>query len=238
MRRLTTLLLATIVLGAAVAPAPAIANTGWPPPVRTADGKPIIRDWLTKHRTYAAWHLTLLDPLYMVPSTYAPTDLVPVTNSGIAGRGYVRKLLMTDLRAMDLAARAAGIRLRVVSAYRSYTQQKATFNYWVQTSGWDQAIRYSARPGHSEHQLGTSVDFSFVGGNDPWTYADFGATRAGAWLRNNAWKYGFVMSYPKGKEAYTGYGYEPWHFRYFGRTRAADWRASGLVPRYWLWKRN
>ena len=214
------------------------ANTGTPPPVRTADGRPIIRDWPAEHRYYADWHLTLIDPLYMLMSAYAPPDLVPVTQAGIAGVGAVRRLMLPDLRAMDQAARLAGVRLRVVSAYRSYTSQQAVFANWVQQSGYEQAIRYSARAGHSEHQLGTTLDLSFVGGADPWQYADFATTRAGAWLKATAWRYGFVLSYPKGLERDTGYGYEPWHYRYYGRTLAAQQRASGLNPRYWLWRRT
>lgn len=226
------------VLAATVATAPVAANTGNPPAVRTSTGGIIVKDILTEHRYYSQWHLSLVDPIFMVPSSYAPGDMSWVGNAGIAGSGYVRKLAIADLRAMDQAARAAGIRLRVVSAYRSYWTQKSTFNYWVQKSGYTLALRYSARPGHSEHQLGTSLDLSFVGGADPWNYFDFGTTKAGAWLRNNAWRYGWVMSYPKGAEHLTGYGYEPWHFRYFGRTLAAQWKSSGLVPRYWLWRRG
>jgi D-alanyl-D-alanine carboxypeptidase len=221
-----------------LASAPAAANPGNPPAVRTASGGIIVKDILTEHRRYADWHVSLVDPIFMVGSSYAPGDLASVSQAGIAGTGYVRSLVLRDLRALDQAARAAGIRLRVVSSYRSYWKQKATFDYWVRVSGYTQALRYSARAGHSEHQLGTTLDFSFVGGADPWNYADFGATRAGAWLKANAWRYGWVMSYPKGAEHLTGYGYEPWHYRYFGRTLAAQHRASGLVPRYWLWRRN
>lgn len=221
-----------------LAPTAGRANTGSPPPVRTPSGAVIVKDILTEHRRYADWHLSLLDTIYRLPSTYAPADLVSVSNAGIAGYGSVRRHVSADLRALDRAARADGIRLRVVSAYRSFARQKAVFESWVARSGYDTAVRYSARAGHSEHQLGTSFDFSFVGGRDPWAYADFAATRAGAWLKSNAWRYGFVMSYPKGAERLTGYAYEPWHYRYFGRTLAAQQRASGLVPRYWLWKRN
>jgi D-alanyl-D-alanine carboxypeptidase len=221
-----------------VATAPAAANPGNPPAVRTSTGGIIVKDILTEHRRYADWHRSLVDPIFMVGSSYAPGDLASVSNAGIAGTGYVRSFVLRDLRALDQAARAAGIRLRVVSSYRSYWKQKSTFDYWVRQSGYQYALRYSARPGHSEHQLGTTLDLSFVGGADPWNYTDFGTTRAGAWLKANAWRYGWVMSYPKGAEHLTGYGYEPWHYRYFGRTLASDQRASGLVPRYWLWRRN
>lgn len=230
--------LLAVALAALVGAAPVVANAGSPPPVRTPSGGIIVRDWLTEHRRYVDWHLSLVDPLYMVPSSYAPGDLVPVSRSGMSGTGYVRAHVIADLRALDQAARAAGIRLRVVSAYRSWWTQKSTFESWVRKSGYQQALRYSARPGHSEHQLGTTLDFSFVGGADPWNYRDFGATKAGAWLKANAWRYGWVMSYPAGKEHLTGYGYEPWHYRYFGRSLAAQHRSSGLVPRYWLWRRN
>lgn len=222
----------------ALHPSAAGAESGSPPAVRTPSGGVIVKDILTKHRRYADWHLSLLDPIYRLASTYAPADLVSVNVSGIAGTGSVRRFVVADLRAMDRAARAAGIRLRVVSAYRSFARQQAVFEYWVATSGYSAAVRYSARAGHSEHQLATTVDLSFVGGRDPWAYVDFATTRAGAWLKANAWRYGFVMSYPKGAERLTGYAYEPWHYRYFGRSLAAQHRSSGLVPRYWLWRRG
>jgi D-alanyl-D-alanine carboxypeptidase len=145
---------------------------------------------------------------------------------------------MADLKAMATAARAAGARLAVQSAYRSYATQRSTFSYWVSQSGYAAAIKSSARAGHSEHQLGTTVDFRSYGGSAPWYYRDWGTTKAGAWLRNNAWKYGFVMSYPKGKTAVTCYAYEPWHFRYVGRTTAAAIRASKLTPREYLWRQQ
>lgn len=234
-RTAVAILLAGLLL--ALSPSAAGALTGSPPAVRTPSGGVIVKDILTKHRRYADWHLSLLDPIYRLPSAYAPGDLVGVGLAGIAGSGSIRRFVITDLRAMDRAARAAGIRLRVVSAYRSFARQQAVFDYWVATSGYSAAVRHSARAGHSEHQLGTTLDLSFVGGRDPWDYADFAQTRAGAWLKANSWRYGFVLSYPKGMERLTGYGYEPWHVRYFGRTLAAQQRASGLVPRYWLWRR-
>jgi D-alanyl-D-alanine carboxypeptidase len=73
-------------------------------------------------------------------------------------------------------------------------------------------------------------------GPAPWDYADWGATAAGAWMRDNAWRYGFVMSYPAGRQAVTCYAYEPWHFRYIGRELAAKVHASGLTLREWIWR--
>ncbi len=97
----------------------------------------------------------------------------------------------------------------------------------------------SARAGHSEHQLGTAIDFTIPGLARPWYYADWGRTRTGAWLRSNAWRYGFVLSYPAGGTARSCYAYEPWHYRWVGRDSrdgsapAASSRATGCggMPR-------
>jgi D-alanyl-D-alanine carboxypeptidase len=139
---------------------------------------------------------------------------------------------------MASAARNAGARLAVQSAYRSYSTQASTFAYWVRVSGYTAALLSSARAGHSEHQLGTTLDFRSYGGSAPWYYTDWGKTKAGAWLKANAWKYGFIMSYPKGKTSLTCYGYEPWHYRYLGRAVAAKVHASGLTLRDYLWRQQ
>jgi D-alanyl-D-alanine carboxypeptidase len=149
-----------------------------------------------------------------------------------------RRAAIPDLTAMAKAARAAGARLAVQSAYRSYSTQVGVFNSWVRHLGYAQAITGSARPGHSEHQLGTVIDFRSYGGGAPWSFGsyDWATSKAGRWMTSNAWKYGFVLSYPKNMASQVCYGYEPWHFRYVGRTIAAAIHTSGLTPRYWLWK--
>lgn len=195
-----------------------------------------IADTLTKHRTLADWSRSLLDPTYRLTSTYAPTDLRSTSYAGLNGGFSVRRHVIADLKAMAAAARTAGARFSVQSAYRSYLTQKSTFAYWVRVQGYAVAIKESARAGHSEHQLGTSLDFRSYGGSAPWNYTDWATTRAGKWLKANAWRYGFVMSYPKGKSAVTCYAYEPWHYRYVGRARAATIRASALTLREFLWR--
>ncbi len=138
---------------------------------------------------------------------------------------------------MAWAARAAGARFAVQSAYRSYATQKSTFAYWVRVHGYATALKESARAGHSEHQLGTTLDLKAYGGKAPWDYTyDWATTKVGAWLKNNSWKYGFVISYPKGKTSVTCYQYEPWHFRYLGRARARAVQQSGLTLREFLWR--
>ena len=93
----------------------------------------------------------------------------------------------------------------------------------------------SARPGHSEHQPGTALDLRIVDGPAPWS-GDFASTPAGRWLATNAWRYGFVISYPAGKSDVTCYAPEPWHVRYVGKTIAQEVEASGLTLREWLWR--
>jgi D-alanyl-D-alanine carboxypeptidase len=130
-------------------------------------------------------------------------------------------------------AQKAGFTLVAVSAYRSYDTQVATYQYWVNTLGAEEAARSSAIPGHSEHQLGTTLDISSPGvGYD--LVADFGSTPEGKWLAQHAASYGFVMSYPDGKEAITGYEYEPWHFRYLGVSVAQAAIASGKTLNQYL----
>ncbi|MGK2850352.1 MAG: M15 family metallopeptidase [Candidatus Limnocylindrales bacterium] len=195
-----------------------------------------IADTLTKHRKLADWSRSLLDTRYRLSSTYKPPDLRSTSYAGLNGGYSVRRHVIADLKAMARAARAANARFSVQSAYRSYLTQKSTFAYWVRVQGYAVAIKESARAGHSEHQLGTALDFRSYGGSAPWNYKDWGTTRAGKWLKANAWRYGFVMAYPKGKTSVTCYSYEPWHYRYVGRARAAAIRSSGLTLREFLWR--
>ena len=193
------------------------------------------QDVLTPFATYADWQRTLLDGTFMLPSDYHPGDLQDTSAAGLNGGHAVRAHVMADLAAMANAARAAGGPLQVASGFRSYATQQATFAHWVSVGGYDYALRTSARPGHSEHQLGTTVDFTSAGGSAPWNYADWGATAAGSWMAAHGWQYGFLMSYPRNSFAAVCYDYEPWHYRYVGRDVAYQVVASGLTLREWLW---
>ncbi len=183
-----------------------------------------VADVLTPERGYDHPEKTVLDRTYMLPADYAPPDLAAAPNS----RERVRAIVMTDLTALLDAAAAAGHPLVVVSGYRSFPEQQATFDHWVSVGGYDQALRTSARAGHSEHQLGVVVDLG-DGSRPPWEYDDWAATPPGAWLAENATSFGFVLSYPRGKSDVTCYDYEPWHYRWVGRDMAARLAASGLT---------
>jgi D-alanyl-D-alanine carboxypeptidase len=119
-----------------------------------------------------------------------------------------------------------------LSAYRSFGHQAALYAYWVALLGEAQAARTSARAGHSEHQLGTAFDLATA--ENGYGFEEFGATYAGWWTGANAWRFGFVISYPEGGEEITGYDYEPWHVRFIGVQLAAEHRASGLTLREFL----
>lgn len=195
-----------------------------------------VADVPTPHTSGDAYLYAVLDWTYALPADFEPPDLVPVSLAGFAGAGsggLVREIVIADLAALHTAAVAAGHRLVIRSAYRSFQTQELTFRHWVEEASMEEALRVSARPGHSEHQLGTAIDI----GSDalpPWEYEDWAETPAGAWTVDNAWRYGFVMSYPPDGEDRTCYGYEPWHYRWVGRETAGLLRESGLTLREYL----
>jgi D-alanyl-D-alanine carboxypeptidase len=191
-------------------------------------------DIMTQPRAYSDWAITLVDTILRVPRSYVPPDLVPVSQAGIAGRGKVRAVVIDDLRAMSAAAAAAGNGIGVQSAYRSYASQQAVFEGWVANYGYASALTFSARPGHSEHQLGLAIDFRSDPGGSPFT-GSWGSTPAGTWMKKHASEYGFIRSYPPNEQRVVCYANEPWHYRYVGRDLATAIHASGLTLREYLW---
>ena len=100
-----------------------------------------------------------------------------------------------------------------MSTYRSYEYQVDLYNKYVKSDGKDAADTYSGRPGNSEHQTGLAVDVY----NQTETYTNFEKTEEYDWMQENAYKYGFILRFPKGKENETGYEFESWHYRYVGK---------------------
>jgi D-alanyl-D-alanine carboxypeptidase len=157
----------------------------------------------------------------------------------VSGAFRIRSVAYADLKALADAARAAGAAIDLTSTYRSYASQQATYDYYVKWLGAAGGLLRAARPGHSEHQLGTAIDVKGYQGVSPMNYTDWTVTKPGAWMRDNAWRYGWVMSYPKAASpAVTCYQYEPWHYRYVGRTVAKAVHDSGLTLRGYLWRRG
>ena len=156
----------------------------------------------------------LIDKKHTASSSYAPKDLVFLKKNSLfdlnkAGM-KIRPEAYSALNEMAQAALNEGIRLLVSSAYRSYSYQENLFNYWVSVDGLEEAERESSRPGTSQHQLGTAVDFGSISD-------DFDKTQMGQWIYKNAADYGWSLSFPKGYEDVTGYRWECWHFRYIGK---------------------
>jgi zinc D-Ala-D-Ala carboxypeptidase len=176
------------------------------------------------HSQYADWQITLLDTTYQVSRSYVPPDLVPITQAGFDGAGQLRAFVIDDLRQLKSAALADGVDLSINSAYRSYNDQASTYAQAQASFGPTLAALAAAQPGHSEHQLGTAIDFDVD-------------TAKQAWLQTNAWKFGFISSFPiDTSPAFTCYKYEPWHYRYVGRDTAASIHNSGLTIREWIWQ--
>jgi D-alanyl-D-alanine carboxypeptidase len=193
----------------------------------------------TVPRGYDDWSTTLVDRLLRVEADYVPPDLVHVSEAGLPGGGHIRAVAVEDTRAMAKAAKAAGAPIGIWSAYRSYKAQVQIFTGYANQYSFDNAITYSQRPGHSEHQLGLGVDFMSAGGGNPLP-GDWAKTPAGRWMRDNSWKFGWVNSYPRGAGGTRWndracFRYEPWHYRYLGRDMAAKVQRSGLTIREYLW---
>lgn len=173
-------------------------------------------------------------------ANYAPRALVPLAAFDVpvlGNRGVQLEYSAASAYARMIgAARASGVQIVAISGYRSYDEQRYTFYRWIQ---WEidraaeagetmdpdtaaaRANRYSARAGFSEHQLGTALDVSSREIDLDLTAA-LAETAAGRWLAAHAHEYGWVSSYPPGKEALTTYNAEPWHLRYVGPQVAAE----------------
>ncbi|HET6951552.1 MAG TPA: M15 family metallopeptidase [Acidimicrobiales bacterium] len=178
------------------------------------------------------WDRLVIDAGHGLPAAYVPPDLVSVSDAGFAARDRIRALVVDDLAALRAAAEASGTPMVIVSAYRSYGYQQQLFDAEAAEVGEQQAALTVARPGHSEHQLGTAVDVLDAGSGELTT--DFAATPLGQWLGAHAHEFGFVISYPAGADAKTCHEYEPWHLRYVGRDVARQINASGVTAREWL----
>lgn len=135
---------------------------------------------------------------------------------------------------MVAAAKKAGVDLVAFSGYRSYEYQTQLYTNYTNRDGKEAADRYSARPGHSEHQTGLAFDIGEIGREDLWLTEEFGESPAGKWLAQNAHMYGFILRYPKGKEDVTGFMYESWHFRYLGKELAEKVYRAGVTLEEYL----
>lgn len=180
------------------------------------------------------WDHIVLDPVWRLEPGWQPDDLVDVPALGSHTDGEVRAIIVDDLVRMHAAAEAEDVAFDVVSGFRSDTQQDYVYTSHIATLPPQdlEGPPTVAPPGHSEHQLGTTIDV--IDPSDPTTTTAFGSKPAADWLASNAPDFGFILSYPEGGQSTTCYGWEPWHLRWVGIDRARQIDASGLSPREFL----
>jgi D-alanyl-D-alanine carboxypeptidase len=173
------------------------------------------------------------------PLRYKPENLVfpefprPRIQNPFGLRLREEAAVATVALAQAMKAEGAGT-LILNSGFRTYKNQQALYNRTRDTRGLAIAEKLSARPGHSEHQLGLAADFS-ARGQGCVIMVCFGTTKAGKWLGDNAHEYGFILRYPKGFRAITGFQYEPWHFRYVGVELATELKTKGIKTLEEFW---
>lgn len=157
-------------------------------------------------------NFVLVNKFYYLDENYTPDKLEEIDNKySVAGK-YLVNVAKISFESLAKKASEEGLKIRAVSTYRSYSYQTTLYNNYVSQDGVENADKYSARPGFSEHQTGLSVDID----NKVSSYNNFENTKEFSWMKENAHKYGFILRYPKDKEYITGYIYEPWHYRYVG----------------------
>lgn len=144
---------------------------------------------------------------------YVPNDLELIDACYSENKQYLRKEARYYFEEMCKKALDEGFHIMAVSTYRSYEYQEKLFNNYVLEKGMEYADMCSARSGHSEHQTGLAVDISDTSGD----YDNFIDTKEFIWVKDNAYKYGFILRYPEDKTNITGFKYEPWHYRYVGK---------------------
>lgn len=170
--------------------------------------------------------LKIIDGILIVNKSYPlPKDYVPTnTYKDATGLNYCSECINVDayeeykLMKADMAS--LGLNIWIQSGYRSYNLQESLYNKYVNRDGKLAADTYSARPGYSEHQTGLAFDLNSISD-------DFQYTSEGKWVNENAWRYGFILRYPKSKESITGYKYESWHLRYVGKDLASKLYNNG-----------
>lgn len=188
----------------------------------------------------AAGLLILVNKTHPMDEDYKPDDLTEVKDYVPDRAESTRYMRAEAAKAFDtLVDKAAedGVIIKMTTAYRSYDFQKILFDSYVQKEGEEKANTFSAKPGQSEHQTGLAVDVSSPS-VDYQLSDDYGETKEGKWLADNAYRFGFILRFPKGKENVTGYQYEPWHLRYVGLPAAKEIHDQDITLEEYLQGKN
>jgi len=222
------------------APSPTFSPTEMPAPTPTPTPIGPCAERMPEESLY-----TLVNADYGLSRYYAPPDLVALSDylPNSVTLGYptmLRRIVIPSLVQMIGEMQAAGLNPTIISGYRSYSTQQAAWLKWSEQYP-DRVSIISAEPGHSEHQLGTTVDFGspelpeIVGEEDIQFHTSFYLTSEAIWLDQHAHEFGFHLSFPRNSIEDTGMFYEPWHYRYLGTELASRLkRASMTFTRYAL----
>ena len=167
----------------------------------------------TKPSTNLNTELILVNKYNYVTENYVPENLQPLNTSYARSGMQLVDIAKEAFESMSDDAKKEGMNIIAMSSYRSYDYQVNLYNNYVKTDGKEAADTYSARPGYSEHQTGLAVDVY----NLELPYTSFEETEEFNWMQENAYKYGFILRFPKDKVDITGYQYEAWHYRYVGK---------------------
>ena len=161
-------------------------------------------------------YLILINKYNYLNESYIPLDLEEISlEYNRAKNNKLRRIARINFEKMCEDAKKEGVILYNSSAYRDFKYQEQLYYKYAISSSIDYADTYSARAGHSEHQSGLTLDINIIN-------LSFQYTKEYDWLKNNSYKYGFILRYPLGKEDLTGYTFEPWHYRYVGVSAAKN----------------
>lgn len=158
----------------------------------------------------------LVNKYYKLESTYEPDDLVVVPQTyswGELGSRKIRQPAYDAFVEMFEGAKEAGYYLMINMGYHSYSDQEEVYNNYKNLRGEMYADSMAARAGYSEHQTGLAMDIFSKDNSNRTTFKD---SETAKWLKENSYKYGFILRYPEDKVSITGFNYEPWHYRYVG----------------------
>lgn len=187
----------------------------------------------------------LVNKTNLLNSTYVPNDLVITDQNENNFHNYadpnlkpmIQKDVFEQFKKLQLDAAKEKIFVIIDSGYRSYEYQKNVFEKIKEEKGVEYAKQFVALPGASEHQTGIALDFAVIRDGN---YSDdiVEDNQESIWMRDNAYKYGFILRYPKGKEKITGYSFEPWHYRYVGNPLATFIYQNDLTLEEYYIKKN
>lgn len=165
----------------------------------------------------------LVNKDHLLDSDYIPNDLIITDQNEENFHKYkdpnlkpmIHKTVFEHFLRLQEDALKDGLNIILDSGYRSFDYQQKVFEENVKENGIEHAKKYVAIPGASEHQTGLAIDFAALRNGE--FYDDIKEeTIEAKWMKENAYKYGFILRYPKEKENITGYSFEPWHYRYVG----------------------